>query len=86
MNKIKIAVAGLGRIGKIHLKNLCRNFPELQVIAVMDVFDESKAIADEFSNWKNPQARSRRTCSGRMQTVIQKCIRQFRTSLPSHPN
>ncbi len=49
MNKIKVAVAGLGRIGKIHLNNLCRNFPEIEVIAVMDVIDESKAIADEFN-------------------------------------
>lgn len=49
MNKINVAVAGLGRIGKIHLKNLCRNFPEIKVIAVMDVMDESKAIADEFN-------------------------------------
>ncbi len=49
MKKIKIAVAGLGRIGKIHLKNLSRNFPEIEVVAVMDVFDESKAIADEFN-------------------------------------
>lgn len=49
MNRIKIAVAGLGRIGKIHLKNLCRNFPELQVVAVMDIFDKSKTIADEFN-------------------------------------
>lgn len=49
MNKIKLGVAGLGRIGKIHLKNLCRNFPEVEVIAIMDVFDDSKAIADEFN-------------------------------------
>ncbi len=49
MKKINVAVAGLGRIGKIHLKNLCRNFPELEVVAVMDVLDESKAIADEFN-------------------------------------
>ena len=49
MKKIKVAVAGLGRIGKIHLKNLCRNFSEIEVIAVMDVFDESKQIADEFN-------------------------------------
>ena len=49
MDKIKVALAGLGRIGKIHLKNLCRNFPEIEVIAVMDVFDESKAIADEYN-------------------------------------
>jgi len=49
MKKIKVAVAGLGRIGKIHLKNLCRNFSEIEVIAVMDVFNESKLIADEFN-------------------------------------
>lgn len=49
MKKIKVALAGLGRIGKIHLKNLSRNFPEIEVVAVMDVFDESKAIADEFN-------------------------------------
>lgn len=49
MKKIKIAVAGLGRIGKIHLTNLCQKFPDLEVIAVMDIFDESKAIADQFN-------------------------------------
>ncbi len=49
MKKINVAVAGLGRIGKIHLKNLCRNFSEIEVIAVMDVFNESKLIADEFN-------------------------------------
>ena len=49
MKKINVAVAGLGRIGKIHLKNLSLNFPEIEVVAVMDVLDESKAIADEFN-------------------------------------
>ena len=49
MDKIKVAVAGLGRIGKIHLKNLCRNFPEIEVVAAMDIFNESKTIADEFN-------------------------------------
>jgi len=49
MKKINIAVAGLGRIGKIHLKNLCRNFPEIEVVAVMDVLDEAKNIAGEFN-------------------------------------
>ena len=48
METINVAVAGLGRIGKIHLKNLARNFSEIKVVAAMDVFDESKAIADEF--------------------------------------
>jgi len=49
MEIINVAVAGLGRIGKIHLKNLVRNFSEIRVVAAMDVFDESKAIADEFN-------------------------------------
>ena len=49
MEMINVAVAGLGRIGKIHLKNLVRNFSEIRVVAAMDVFDESKAIADEFN-------------------------------------
>ncbi len=48
METINVAVAGLGRIGKIHLKNLARNFSEIKVVAAMDVFDESKTIADEF--------------------------------------
>jgi myo-inositol 2-dehydrogenase / D-chiro-inositol 1-dehydrogenase len=49
METINVAVAGLGRIGKIHLKNLAGNFSEIKVVAAMDVFDESKAIADEFN-------------------------------------
>jgi myo-inositol 2-dehydrogenase/D-chiro-inositol 1-dehydrogenase len=49
MNKIKIAVAGLGRIGKIHLNNLCRNFSEIEVVAVMDLMDNSKETADEYN-------------------------------------
>ena len=49
MNKIKIDVAGLGRIGKIHLNNLCRNFSEIEVVAVMDLIDNSKETADEYN-------------------------------------
>lgn len=49
MNKIKIAVAGLGRIGKIHLNNLCRNFSDIEVVAVMDLLDSSKEIAEEYN-------------------------------------
>jgi len=48
METINVAVAGLGRIGKIHLKNLARNFSEIKIVAAMDVTDESKAFADEF--------------------------------------
>ena len=49
MEILNVALAGLGRIGKIHLKNLARNFSEIKVVAVMDVLDESLAIAEEFS-------------------------------------
>ena len=49
METFNVAVAGLGRIGKIHLKNLVRNFPEIRVVVVMDVMDESRAIADEYN-------------------------------------
>lgn len=49
MKTINVAVAGLGRIGKIHLKNLSRNFAEINVVAVMDIFDESKEVADEYN-------------------------------------
>lgn len=48
MKPKKLAVAGLGRIGKIHLKNLCRNFPDVDVMGVMDVLNESKEIAAAF--------------------------------------
>jgi myo-inositol 2-dehydrogenase/D-chiro-inositol 1-dehydrogenase len=48
MKTLNVAVAGLGRIGKIHLKNLARNFSEIKVVAVMDVLDTSRAIAEEY--------------------------------------
>jgi myo-inositol 2-dehydrogenase/D-chiro-inositol 1-dehydrogenase len=48
MKKLKIAVAGLGRIGKIHLANLRQNFSDIEVIAASDVIPESKIFADQF--------------------------------------
>lgn len=48
MKKIKVAVAGLGRIGKIHLANLCQNFTDVEVVAAMDVIADSKSFADQF--------------------------------------
>lgn len=48
MKNIKVAVAGLGRIGKIHLDNLCRNVNGLEVIAVMDVSEEAPELAKEY--------------------------------------
>ncbi len=48
MEKINVAVAGLGRIGKIHVKNLARNISNIRLVAAMDLPDETKIIADEF--------------------------------------
>ena len=44
MKKIKFAVAGLGRIGKIHLENLLQ-MNNVKVMAVMDPIAESQEYA-----------------------------------------
>lgn len=44
MKKLKFAVAGLGRIGKIHLDNL-RQMENVDVVAVMDPMEESREYA-----------------------------------------
>jgi len=36
MNKIKLTIIGLGRIGKVHAENLVYRVPEAEVIAVTD--------------------------------------------------
>lgn len=46
MTKIKFAVAGLGRIGKIHLNNLLQ-MDQIEVVAVMDPLEESRQYARE---------------------------------------
>lgn len=43
-----MAVAGLGRIGRIHLNNLCRHFPEVEVTCVMDVDQLTEKLAREY--------------------------------------
>lgn len=48
MKTMKVAVAGLGRIGKIHLENLCRTVDGAEVLAVMDVSDEAPELAKEY--------------------------------------
>ena len=45
---MKVAIAGLGRIGKIHLNNLCRNIEGIEVVAAMDILEESSGIAEEY--------------------------------------
>lgn len=44
MTKLKFAVAGLGRIGKIHLENLLQ-MSRVKIVAVMDPMEESKQYA-----------------------------------------
>ena len=48
MKKIKVAVAGLGRIGKIHLANLRQNFSNVEVAAASDILPESRSFAEQF--------------------------------------
>jgi myo-inositol 2-dehydrogenase/D-chiro-inositol 1-dehydrogenase len=47
MKKLKIAVAGLGRIGRIHLKNLCAN-PGVDVIGAMDIDSSARNIPESL--------------------------------------
>jgi len=49
MKKIRIGIAGLGRMGQIHLRNIHRYFPEAEVTAVVDkVKQHAEKIAVEF--------------------------------------
>ena len=45
---VKIAVAGLGRIGRIHLENLVTKTAGAEVIAISDPFPESHAFAQQL--------------------------------------
>lgn len=46
MKKLKFAVAGLGRIGKIHLGNLCQ-MEGIEVVAAMDPMEEGRQFAKD---------------------------------------
>ena len=46
MKNLKFAVAGLGRIGKIHLENLLQ-MKNIEVIAAMDPLESSQEYAKE---------------------------------------
>ncbi len=48
MKKINIAILGIGRIGKIHLNNLTRHFPQVEVVAVADPQIEAEKFKQEF--------------------------------------
>lgn len=46
MSKIKIGVAGAGRIGKIHIDNILQNFPNVEIVLVADPSDEGAAYVE----------------------------------------
>ena len=46
MRKIKLAIAGLGRIGKIHLENLLQ-INEIDLVAAMDTYSDSLNFASQ---------------------------------------
>ena len=49
MKKVNIAIFGVGRIGKIHLKNLLR-FPGVSVVAVADTHFPAEEFKKEFKD------------------------------------
>jgi myo-inositol 2-dehydrogenase/D-chiro-inositol 1-dehydrogenase len=47
--KVKIAVIGTGRMGSVHVRNIVRQIPEAELVAVCDIrLDVAQAVADEF--------------------------------------
>ncbi len=52
--KLRFAVFGVGRIGKIHAENLARRIPQAQLVAVTDVLPE--ALATEAARLNVPHA------------------------------
>jgi myo-inositol 2-dehydrogenase/D-chiro-inositol 1-dehydrogenase len=50
MKKIKVGVIGAGRIGKLHLENLCVRIPSSEVVALADVFLEgARELAERYA-------------------------------------
>lgn len=53
MNKtgnIKFGVVGVGRIGKVHIENICYRMPNAEVVAISDVFEqELNKVANQFN-------------------------------------
>ncbi|HHT73377.1 MAG TPA: inositol 2-dehydrogenase [Firmicutes bacterium] len=48
--KLRVGVLGAGRIGKIHVENLCHNVPNVEVVSVADVaVDATREWAKQFN-------------------------------------
>ncbi len=47
--KVKIAVIGTGRMGSVHTRNIVRQIPEADLVAVCDIrLEVAQAVADEL--------------------------------------
>jgi myo-inositol 2-dehydrogenase / D-chiro-inositol 1-dehydrogenase len=50
MKQLRIALLGMGRIGKIHYRNINQFFPNASIVAVADPLYEEEAFKKEFGN------------------------------------
>jgi myo-inositol 2-dehydrogenase/D-chiro-inositol 1-dehydrogenase len=48
MNKIKFGIAGVGRMGSIHLENLVTKFQDAEVVAISDINPNINTLAEKF--------------------------------------
>ncbi len=48
MNKIKFGIAGVGRMGSIHLENLVTKFQDAEVVAISDINPNTNTLAEKF--------------------------------------
>jgi len=55
-DKVRIGVIGTGRIGKLHINNLCSSVPGAKVEAVADI-----VMNDEIKQWPSSMALQRCT-------------------------
>ena len=49
MKKIKFGIAGLGRMGSIHLENLANKFNDIELVAISDINPNIKELAEKYS-------------------------------------
>ena len=49
MKKTKVGIVGVGRMGQIHLDNLVRKFPEAEVVAISDISESSRSLAEKYT-------------------------------------
>lgn len=49
MKKVNLAIIGTGRMGSVHVKNVVRSIPEINLVAICDIrLDVAQAVADEL--------------------------------------